>query len=313
MKLSKLYVVASLFFAAATSCVNDATYLDEDNLLTDSIITTDEDGRVLNRVIYLHDQQGRDSLTISDLQGVTSKRFTAFSPQGDIERETTTRCGDTIETTYATVPDGLKIATTTAVDAQGRKFLETTVTEQDIANRSSCSTTTSDGRQRKSLTFIDEAGNVTQVTTWLRDNEECPWDQTSRLSYEYDGEKLIRGSYAIWADTSWVELSSETYTYDETGRLTQKDEHADEICVTTTYTYDSAGNMACEEIKRYDGAEREGATVRLISWEYGKVVKTEKRYETATDIQGRPTLTQTVTTTFYSPKPTGEQKGSQRD
>lgn len=314
MKQSKAYVLAAVAaLTTASSCSDNATYFDESGLRTDSIVTTDGDGHELSRTLFHYDQNGRTTLVVTNRRGNKTERRTTYSPLGDVEAETITAHGDTIATEYVISPDGSRTTTTTARTADGRSR-ETTVTKQDSAAHASLSTTTfSNGRQKKTLTMHDEDGNVTEVTTWQRDSEEQPWEPISKLAYKYSCGKMSDGTYSTWAGTKWDELSSETYKYDNKWRLTEKTEYADEIRITTTYTYDSAGNKIEEEQRTCDASEKRETTTETTSLEYGDMRKTEDKYSVASDGIGQQSLTHIVTTTYYSPKPTEAQKESRRN
>lgn len=315
MKLSKAHVLTAIAsIATATSCTDNAVYLDESELLTDSIVTTDDDGSVLSRTTFFHDQDGRDTLIITETVGLTTVKRTTYTPEGEAATETIATDSDTIFTEYATMPDGSKLTTTTARTADGTRDQEVTVTAQGSAARTTLTTTTfANSRQKKILSKHDENGNETEVTTWQREAGLQTWEPISKLTYEYTGGKIAKGTYSTWAETKWEELSSETCKYGVNGQLTEKIERADEIRVITTYDYDSAGNMTQEEQRTYDKSEGNELITEKRSLKYGEMRKTEEIYSIENYGEERSTLSHMVTTTYYSPKPPIPQKGSRRN
>lgn len=314
MKLSKAHVLTAIAsIATAPSCTDNAIYFDESELLTDSIVTTDDDGSVLSRTTFFHDEDGRDTLIKTETMGLTTVRRTTYTPEGEAATEIIATDSDTIFTEYATMPDGGKL-TTTARTADGTRSQEVTVTAQDSAAHTTISTTTfANSRQKKSLSKHDENGNKTEVTTWQRDSGQQTWEPISKLTYEYTDGKIAKGTYSTWAETKWEELSSETYKYGANGLLTEKAERADEIRVITTYDYDSAGNKTQEEQRIYDKSEGNEMIREKRSLKYGEMRKTEDIYSIESYDGERSTLSHMVTTTYYSPKPPIPQKGRQRN
>lgn len=314
MKLSKAHVLTAIAsIAAAPSCTDNAVYFDESELLTDSIMTTEGNGSVLSRTTFFHDQNGRDTLIMTETMGLTTVRRTTYTPEGEMASETIVTASDTLCVEYATMPDGSKLTTTTRT-ADGTQSQEVTVTAQDSAAHTTLSTTTfANSRQKKTLSKHDENGNETEVTTWQRDQGQQAWEPISRLTYEYSGGKIAKGTYSTWAETKWEELSSETYKYGTNGLLTEKAERADEIHVITTYNYDSAGNKTQEEQRICDKSEREEMITEKRSLKYSEMRKTEDIYTVYGYGEERSTLSHIVTTTYYSPKPQILQKGSRRN
>lgn len=315
MKLSKAHVLTALAsIATAPSCTDNAVCFDESELQTDSIVTTDADGSVFSRTKFLHDQNGRDTLIITETMGLTTVRRTTYTPEGEEATETIATASDTLFVEYATMPDGRKLTTTTARTANGTQSQEVTVTERDSAAHTTLSTTTfANSRQKKTLAKHDENGNETEVTTWQRDQGQQAWEPISKLTYEYSGGKIAKGTYSTWDEAKWEELSSETYKYGTNGLLTEKAERADEIHVITTYGYDSAGNKTQEEQRTYDKSAREEMITEKRSLKYGEMRKTEDIYTVDGYGEERSTLSHMVTTTYYSPKPPIRQKGSRRN
>ncbi|MGN0030125.1 MAG: hypothetical protein ACI35Q_10415 [Marinilabiliaceae bacterium] len=315
MKLSKAHVLTAIAsIATAPSCTDNAVHFDESELLTDSIVTTDEDGSELSRTTFFHDQNGRDTLTITETMGLTTVRRTTYTPDGEVDTETITTDSDTAFTEYTTMPDGSKLTTTTARTADGMRNQEVTVTAQDSATHTTISTTTfANSRQKKSLSKHDENGNETEVTTWQRDSGQQTWEPISKLTYEYTDGKIAQGTYSTWAETKWEGLSSETYKYGANGLLTEKAERADEILVITTYDYDSAGNKTQEEQRTHDKSEGKEMITEKRCLKYSKMRKTEDMYSIDGYGEERSRLRHMITTTYYSPKPPFPQKGSQRN
>lgn len=314
MKLSKAHVLTAIAsIATAQSCTDNAVYFDESELLTDSIVTTDDDGSVLSRTTFFHDQDGHDTLIITETMGLRTMRRTTYTPEGEEATETIATASDTLFVEYATMPDGSKLTTTTR-KADGARGQEVTVTAQDSSAHTTLSTTTfANGRQKKSLSKYDENGNETEVTTWQRDKGQQAWEPISRLAYKYSGGEKAKGTYSTWAETKWEELSSETYKYGTNGLLTEKAERADEIHVITTYDYDSAGNKTQEEQRTCDKSEGEVMTTEKRSLKYSEMRKTEDIYTVDGYGEERSTLSHIVTTTYYSPKSPIPQKGSRRN
>lgn len=315
MKLSKAHVLTAIAsVAAATSCTDSAVYFDESELLTDSIVTTDDNGSRLSRTTFFHDQSGRDTLIITETLGLMTVRCKTYTAEGELSAETVATAGDTIRTEYATTPDGSKMAATTAWTTDGTRNQEVTVTTQDSAARTATSTTTfANGRQKKSLSKYDGSGNETEVTAWQRGPEQQTWEPISKLTYEYSDGKMQKGTYSIWAESEWEGLSSETYEYGTDGRLKEKAERADDICVGTTYAYDSAGNKTQEEQRICDKGEGNEMVTEKRILRYSELRKTEDIYTTGDYGGQRPELSHMVTTTFYSPKPAALQKGGRRN
>lgn len=296
MMQSKSPAYAILALAAATSCSAPPTYFDEEAMQVDSVIVIGAGGHETSRTTYLHDEACRDTLTVTVTNGMTSKRRTYFAPDGATVRELIIAGSDTFTLTYQPLPDGATTVTTTAT-LGGQPYTETAWQRTDSATRTTTTEMTADdGSQTRRATVHDAHGDKTGETTWQRATADDEWEPTGRLTYAYAGGKISAGAYAVWADSTWQELSRETYTYDAAGLLTRKEERADDVIVITTYRYDSAGNKVEEE------RQTDGTVTEVIKWQHADRVKTKTAYTTVCDAAGRPALAETKTVTYYSPK-----------
>ena len=65
----------------------------------------------------------------------------------------------------------------------------------------------------------------------------------TQQTYSYDDSLVTKGALAVWEDGQWRKVSEVTYMRDEQGHVTKQIEKADEVTVTTKYTFDKAGNL----------------------------------------------------------------------
>lgn len=314
MMQSKATLTGVAALSLMTACTfEQPTYFDESELLTDSVVMTDADGQELSRTTFHHDEAGRDTLVVTLRGGQQMLMRTTYNPDGEKASETLSTSDYTIATTYTKLNDTLTIAQMTATTANGIEAEETTELTQDSAGRTTQSlTTTADGKQKKISTRRNALGQETEVTTWMRDIATAEWDPVSRLTYEYADSLVQRAAYATWEDGTWTELSYETYTYDGTGHLIKKEERADDVCVATTYTYDSASNKTRQETCRTDGDGARSTVAGELNWKYGELRKTETEYSVVETYDGKSQLEETRTVTYYSPKTQTPQMPAQR-
>lgn len=299
MSITKEAIYALAISVVASSCTNEqSSYFDEEKLLTDSIVTTDGNGNVTSRVNFFRDEAGRDTLAIFASADGTIRRTTVFGKDSTVEFERITSRDITQEVTYTTNGKGKVTEVHSRSTSQGVEEWQHTLLTLDGNGKATASeSTSSDGSQSKVETERDENGNETKVTQMRRNGSDEAWEPMTQQTYSYDDSLVTKGALAVWEDGQWRKVSEVTYMRDEQGHVTKQIEKADEVTVTTKYTFDKAGNLNRKETYTNTGDGSPDELTSIETTRYDGMKKTETTYDERRASDGR--LEQTLQKTSY--------------
>ncbi len=299
MLLSKHPIAATALCAITVSCSTErASYFDEGGLWVDSIVTTNPGGTVVSRAAFARDDEGRDTLAWYRTGGETTLRTTTFGIDGKVTRERVTTPHFDEVITYTADPDGQTTEILAVATTDGRETRRLTrLTLDEEGNAIASESAADDGPQTKVTSTRDGRGRETKVTRYQRAHEGDEWLPTTEQTFDYADSLKTRAAFRLHVDGRWLTMSEERYDYGPRGETLRKTETADEVTVTTTYDYDSAGNLRRAETVTSDADQKSREVTSVTTTEYGEMTKTEKTYANGE-------LTQT-TTTYYHKQPQG--------
>ncbi len=230
MSKTKSAVAAFMLIFIACACIRQETaHFDENVLLLDSCVTSDGNGKVVERQVFYRDTAGCDTLMLQyscdTLQGI---RRSWYGEDGLV----------------VCIADGNQKYRYGYKNGE----LECVVSRGDTV-----------------MMFDYEKDGAGRTVT----EEMVSRNRRSKMTHEYDAKgNAVMSTYQVMTDSVFVLISQEENQYDDEGLLRLSMQRADDTYTKTVFAYDDGKNIVSQIVSVTDEEEEEQMTVAKTTFDY---------------------------------------------
>ncbi len=230
MSKTKSAVAAFMLIFIACACIRQETaHFDENVLLLDSCVTSDGNGKVVERQVFYRDTAGCDTLMLQyscdTLQGI---RRSWYGEDGLV----------------VCIADGNQKYRYGYKNGE----LECVVLRGDTV-----------------MMFDYEKDGAGRTVT----EEMVSRNRRSKMTHEYDAKgNAVMSTYQVMTDSVFVLISQEENQYDDEGLLRLSMQRADDTYTKTVFEYDDGKNIVSQIVSVTDEEEAEQMTVAKTTFDY---------------------------------------------